>query len=73
MSVKKKERWLDCYRVGREAAKLLPTFSTQEEIRRHFKMRNKQQAHHESLVALGKLILRVRESMRQTRRVNGLD
>lgn len=61
----KGERFAECYRLGREASKALPTFSTEDQIMKEFGFKNRQEAHWQCLVALGKLILRCRKSIRE--------
>ena len=61
MKVKQPERWIECYRVGKEVARKLPTVHTEREIAEAFGMKNHQKAHHESLVALGRLVIRARK------------
>ena len=64
----KAERWSDCYRIGREVARKMPTVHGVEDIARAFGMKNKQQAHHESLVALGRLVIRARKLTAEEKR-----
>jgi len=65
------ERWTECYRIGRDVAAGLPTFSTEDEIARELGLKNKQEAHWRSLVALGKLVIRCRATVKEKSMARG--
>lgn len=52
-----KLRWLDCVRAGREIEGKLDPRASYLAIAKAFGMRSKQQAYHETLVALGKVAI----------------
>jgi hypothetical protein len=62
---KSDERFVDCIREGRRAAKHLPTFATEDAVMKRFGFKNRQEAHWQCLRALGKLIIRCRKSMHE--------